>query len=61
MPAKKTLKEQESEKRFEQDLILRGDAAKSCDGKLPPGATHEILDPDKKGEVKVVRRRFSAV
>jgi hypothetical protein len=40
---------------FERGLMIRGEAA-PCDkeGKLPPGATHEIV----KGEL--VRRRFSA-
>lgn len=44
---------------FIQALIARGEAARTVDGQLPPGATHEILDqPD--GSVTVVRRRFSA-
>ena len=30
------------------------------DGKLPPGATHELVE-DEHGQVRAVRRRFSAV
>jgi hypothetical protein len=48
----------EAEKRFKHDLLERGEAAKSTDGKLPPGATHEIIEKPG-GEVKIVRRRFS--
>lgn len=44
---------------FIRALIARGEAARTIDGQLPPGATHEIVDqPD--GSVAVVRRRFSA-
>jgi hypothetical protein len=51
-------KQVEAEKRFKQDLLERGEAAKSKDGKLPPGVTHEIIEKAG-GEVDVVRRRFS--
>jgi hypothetical protein len=45
---------------FVRALIERGEAAKAVDGKLPPGATHEIVE-DRPGQLpKVVRRRFSA-
>ena len=43
-----------------ESLIASGQAAKlDSHGKLPPGATHEIVETES-GEVKVVRRRFSA-
>lgn len=45
---------------FVRGLIERGEAAKAVDGKLPPGATHEIVE-ERPGQLpKVVRRRFSA-
>lgn len=49
--------------RFVRDLLARGEAAKAIDGKLPKGATHEIVAEPGEGESlpKVVRRRFSAV
>lgn len=50
---------QTQEDRFAQDVIVRGEAVKICDGKLPPGATHEIIESN--GKQQVVRRRFSAV
>jgi hypothetical protein len=49
-----------AEEAFVSGLIERGEAAKVVDGKLPPGATHEIVE-ERPGRVpKVVRRRFSA-
>jgi len=46
------------EKRFIEDLITTGKAVRLKEGeKLPPGATHEIIEEN--GEIKVVRRRFS--
>jgi hypothetical protein len=49
----------ESEQAFVDGLIARGQAAKAVDGKLPPGATHEIVGEDDQGRPIVVRRRFS--
>jgi hypothetical protein len=48
--------------RFVKGLVERGEAA-SCgaDGKLPPGATHEIVGTAANGLPIVVRRRFSAI
>jgi hypothetical protein len=44
---------------FTQTLIESGQAAVlDKEGRLPPGATHKIIE-DKAGTVKVVRRRFS--
>lgn len=46
------------EEAFVRALIARGEAAKPVDGKLPPGATHEIVE-ERPGRVpKVVRRRY---
>jgi hypothetical protein len=60
VPRKKkpAVEELPAEKRFKQDLLERGEAAKSKDGKLPPGATHEIIEKSG-GQVEIVRRRFS--
>jgi hypothetical protein len=44
---------------FTRGVLTRGEAAKSHGGKLPPGATHEIVET-KEGELpKIRRRRFS--
>jgi hypothetical protein len=44
---------------FTRGVLIRGEAAKSHDGKLPRGATHEIVET-KEGELpKIRRRRFS--
>jgi hypothetical protein len=41
-------------------ILIRGEAAEAPDGKLPPGATHEIVEKDEHGRpTKIVRRRFS--
>ena len=46
---------------FVKGLVDRGEAAKAdADGKLPPGATHEIVGETETGLPVVVRRRFSA-
>jgi hypothetical protein len=48
-----------AEEAYVRGLVARGEAAKAVDGKLPPGATHEIVE-ERPGRVpKVVRRRFS--
>jgi hypothetical protein len=45
---------------FVRGLMARGEAAKSdAQGKLPPGATHEIVGETADGLPIVVRRRFS--
>jgi hypothetical protein len=44
---------------FSETLIATGEAARpDATGRLPRGATHEIVE-DEAGNVKVVRRRFS--
>lgn len=46
---------------FVKGLVDRGEAAKAdADGKLPPGATHEIIGETATGLPIVIRRRFSA-
>jgi len=46
---------------FVKGLVDRGEAAKpDAAGKLPPGATHEIVGETETGLPIVVRRRFSA-
>jgi hypothetical protein len=51
-----------AKKKFERDLMIRGDAAPLDEkGKLPLDATHEIVkEKNEKGETeeKIVRRRF---
>jgi hypothetical protein len=50
---------QDEEAAFNEALIASGEAARpDQEGKLPPGATHEIVE-DQAGNVRVVRRRFS--
>jgi hypothetical protein len=49
------------QKRFVEDLLRRGEAAKADEnGELPAGATHEIVEDQPGKTPKVVRRRFSA-
>jgi hypothetical protein len=58
-PADKHDEPSREEEAFVRALIARGEAAKAVDGKLPPGATHEIVE-ERPGRVpKVVRRRYS--
>ena len=45
---------------FVRAVLERGEAAKAVDGKLPPGATYEIVEERPGRLPKVVRRRFSA-
>ncbi|MBI2435569.1 MAG: hypothetical protein HYV26_22165 [Candidatus Hydrogenedentes bacterium] len=50
----------EAERQFVESLVGSGQAAKRRpDGSLPPGATHELVEGDD-GQMKVVRKRFSA-
>lgn len=48
-----------AEEAFVEGLIARGEAAKAVDGKLPPGATHEIVEERPGRLPRVVRRRYS--
>jgi hypothetical protein len=55
MPDEKT-----DEERWVEDLIRRGEAAYADEnGKLPPGATHELIKGEPGEPPKVKRRRFS--
>jgi len=59
-PAGDDEKDSAAERAFVESLIASGQAAKpDSQGRLPPGATHEIVETEN-GELKVVRRRFSA-
>jgi hypothetical protein len=57
-PARPERREESAE--FVAGLIRRGEAAYPMeDGRLPPGATHEIIDEGPGKPPTVVRRRFS--
>lgn len=45
---------------YDRGLLTRGEAAVAKDGKLPPGATHEIVGKTADGKPILRRRRFSA-
>ena len=52
-------REAEARERYERELIERGQAAEEEGGKLPPRATHEIIeDPDDPTKRTLRRRRF---
>ena len=53
--------EDAAEKKFVEDTLIRGEAAEADEtGKLPPDATHEIVE-EKEGELPTIkRRRFKA-
>jgi len=49
-----------AEKAFVESLIVTGQASRpDANGKLPAGATHEIVESEAGDSPKVVRRRFS--
>jgi hypothetical protein len=50
----------EAERRFAEDLVVRGEAVPKGTEPLPPGATHEIEEERDGAPRKVRRRRFSA-
>lgn len=51
---------EEAERAYVAGLIARGEAAPvDEDGKLPAGATHELVEDDE-GHLTVHRKRFSA-
>ncbi len=53
-------RERAAEEAFVRGVIERGEAAKpDRDGRLPPGATHEIVEEVEGGLPKIRRRRFS--
>ncbi|MDQ6788648.1 MAG: hypothetical protein M3033_17735 [Acidobacteriota bacterium] len=49
-----------SEKRFIRDAIIRGEAVVvDSEGKLPPGATHVIVENEEGETPQIERERFS--
>ena len=59
-PKKRSASKRAEEAAFVASLVAHGQAVRvPPGGKLPPGATHELVKDDK-GEPKVVRKRFSA-
>jgi hypothetical protein len=50
---------EQAERRFVEDLTIRGEAAPAGSDPLPPGATHEIVEERDGVPTKVRRRRFS--
>jgi hypothetical protein len=48
-----------AEEAFRRASVARGDAARTTNGKLPPGATLEIDGVDEAGTPIIKRRRFS--
>jgi hypothetical protein len=58
-PPRPRRSKKEAETAFVEALVESGQAARpDASGKLPKGATHELVE-NEKGEVAVVRRRFS--
>ena len=55
-----TAETNEAERRFTEDLVVRGEAVPAGTEPLPPGATHEIEEERDGVPRKVRRRRFSA-
>jgi hypothetical protein len=52
-------KEKRAAEHFTTGVLTRGEATKPQNGKLPPGATHEIVETKKGEPPKIRRRRFS--
>ena len=52
-------REKRATEHFTTGVLSRGEAAKSKDGELPRGATHEIVEMKKGEPPKIRRRRFS--
>lgn len=52
--------ETDAERRFAEDLTVRGEAVPKGTEPLPPGATHEIEEDRDGVPRKVRRRRFSS-
>jgi hypothetical protein len=48
-----------AEDAFRRAAVVRGDAVRCEDGKLPPGATHEMEGFDAAGTPVIKRKRFS--
>lgn len=55
------LESERDARNFTRGVIIRGEAAKPDEeGKLPPGATHEIVGEDEEGLPIIKRSRYSA-
>ena len=53
--------EDEAERKFVEDTLIRGEAAEADEkGKLPPDATHEIVEEHEGEPPTIKRRRFKA-
>ena len=53
--------EDEAERKFVEDTLIRGEAAEADEkGKLPPEATHEIVEEHEGEPPTIKRRRFKA-
>ena len=48
----------ESNEQFVRGALIRGEAARATDGRLPAGATHEIIEESDEGVPTLRRRRF---
>jgi hypothetical protein len=59
--ARRATKKHPDEEPFTRSLVKHGQAVEVPDGgRLPPGATHELVE-DENGELRPVRRRFSTI
>lgn len=58
-PPAKPAADTAAETAFRKATVVRGDAARSKNGKLPPGATFELEGFDESGTPVIKRRRFS--
>lgn len=60
-PQEAAERERRAKEAYEKGIIERGEAAVADEhGRLPPGATHEIVGHDETGRPILKRRRFSA-
>lgn len=58
--ARKPASARKAAEEFVRGVLARGEAARpSKKGRLPPGATHEIVDEPAEGLPRLRRRRFS--
>jgi hypothetical protein len=56
-PPEQESAEDAAEKKFVEDTLIRGEAAQADEeGKLPPDATHEVVE-EQEGELPTIRRR----
>ena len=58
-PENSTSKAKLARENFVKGVMIRGEAARTENGELPPGATHEIIE-NEHGETTIRRKRFSA-